>query len=125
LAFSLYLVAFVSIGWALLISPINASVASGERERATILIASWLVWTVLVAVLVYGSVKMWRWVFWAYLLLLAAQIVLAIRGPNTSTDAMMSDLIAGLISTVLLTASIVGLVRFGPRAMKTEPAAHD
>jgi hypothetical protein len=130
LGLSGYFIAFAVIGWVFLVSPISSALAGANQRRASILVVSWLLWTILVALLAYGSVKKWRWAFWAYLVLLTALVAAAISGPNTTSIALVSDIVTGGAGAVLLVASIVGLVRFGPWAMKkvsapTEIAAPD
>jgi hypothetical protein len=119
---SAYFVVFVLIGWVLLISPISAGLATGNQSRAEVLIASWSLWTMLVALMTYGSFMKWRWAFWGYLLLLVGLIAASIRGPNTSTVALIWDLGTGITALALLTVSIVGLFRFGPWALKKASA---
>lgn len=116
-----YLIAFVVVGWILLIPPIAAALQSGNQFRAWVLVSSWLIWTGLVAMLAWGSVRRWRWAFWAYLVLFAFLVFASVRGPNQTAVALASDLITGLLAAALLCASLVGLVRFGPWAMKRMP----
>lgn len=109
---------FWFVAWVLALPVIGSAIATGQRLRATAVLSSLGLWTAVFALLTYGSLRRWRWTFWAYLLLLGSVVVLAIRGPNQTAVALFSDLISGLIAAVLLVASVVGLVRFGPWAMK-------
>lgn len=114
-----YFLIFWGIAWVFAWPAISRYLATGQRNGAIVLITTFTVWTIAFALLAYGSLKRWRWAFWAYLPLLGLVVVAAIRGPNRTTDQLFSDLISGLIAAALLIASLVGLVRFGPWAMKT------
>jgi len=109
-----YVIAFVLVGWIQLIQPITSAAGSGHAFRAWVLVSSWSIWTGMAGVLTLGSIRKWRWAFWAYLVFLALSVIASIRGPNGTTVALVSDLISGLLATILLGAAVVGLVRFGP-----------
>jgi hypothetical protein len=113
-----YFVAFAAVGAILLVPPIKIALSTGHQLRATILISSWLVWILLIALLTYGSLKRWLWAFWVYLLLLIGVVLFSVSGSQTTGIALFSDVITGLIAAALLIASLVGLARFGPWAMK-------
>jgi hypothetical protein len=67
------------------------------------------------ALLAYGSLKRWRWAFWGYLVLFGIMVLSAFQdGVMRTTFELFSD----PIGAVLLVASAIGLVRFGPWAMK-------
>jgi len=119
-----YVIAFVLVGWILLIHPITASAGGGDPFRAWVLVSSWSIWTGLAGVLALGSIRKWRWAFWAYLIFLAFSVIASIRGPNATTVALVSDLISGVLGAVLLGVAVVGLVRFGPWAMTREVPIH-
>jgi hypothetical protein len=112
-----YLIAFVLVGWILLIRPITSAAASSDAFRAWVLVSSWSIWTVLAGVLTLGSIRKWRWAFWGYLAFLTFGVIGSIRGPNATTVAFASDLVSGLLAAVLLAAAVVGRIRFGPWAM--------
>jgi len=101
--------------------------ATGHQFRAWLTLLVLGLWTVIFALLTYGALKGWRWVFWVFLLLLALAVIASIPGPNQTPVLVLFNLIAGLIAAVLFIASAVGLVRFGPWAMKkssSEPDDH-
>ena len=115
---SAYFIVFTVVGWVLLTPPITASFTKGERVRAEVLILSWLMWSTFTLLLTYGSVRRWRWTFWLCQLLLAGFLVLSIRGPNQTTAALITNVTNGLAEALLLVLSALGLLRYGPWAMK-------
>src|SRR5438132_14114133 len=118
IALPAYFIVVAVIGWALLTPAITTSLATGERARGIVLIISLLLWSLLTAVLTYGSARRWRWTFWLYLVLLAWLLVISIRAPNPTTPALIDNLLNGLVEAALLVGSVVGLVRYGPWAMR-------
>jgi hypothetical protein len=57
------------------------------------------------AFLTYGSLKRWRWVFWAYVLLLGGFVISALQFPSQSTLALLVDVISGVVGAVLFVVS--------------------
>ena len=112
--------AYFIIGTAVAVAPaelraIGIQIATGRKNLALMDIATLAVWIFVVALLTYGSLRKWRWSFWIYLVLLGLLGVSAVQdGILRTTLELFSDPIGAL----LLVASIVGLVRFGPWAMK-------
>jgi quinol-cytochrome oxidoreductase complex cytochrome b subunit len=110
--------AFFNIGWigvcVLEIPSISKSLATGEKAKAVVLIASLTAWVLVSALLTYGSWKRWRWAFWAYVLLLVGFVLgdawAGFREP-------LVGLLADGLAAFLLALSVVGLVRFGPWAV--------
>ena len=122
IGFAFYLIVFILVGWILLVRPISSAVTGGDTFRAWVLASSWTVWTLIGGLLTLGSIRTWRWAFWAYLGFLVFIILASVIGPNRTTIAVLSALIYGGIAVVLLTVAVIGLVRFGPWAMtKVEP----
>lgn len=112
-------ITFVVYGWILLVRPIGSFFQAGDSFRSWVLISAWLLWTAIAAILCLGAVRKWRWTFWAYLLFLVFLIISSVRGPNTTSFALASAVVTSAIALPLLAMSIVGLVRFGPWAMKS------
>jgi hypothetical protein len=77
------------------------------------------------AFLTYGSLKRWRWVFWAYVLLLGGFVISALQFPSQSTLALLVDVISGVVGAVLFVVSLIGLIRFGLWGMKKAAAPLD
>jgi len=76
--------------------------------------------TIILALLTYGSLKLWRWAFWAYLVLLVSFDAMVIQ------DRLFQSLYQTFFSAVglvLSVASLIGLVRFGLWAMKKATVA--
>ena len=113
-----FVTAFTLLGWISLVRPIASAFEAGDSARGWVYISSWLVWTFIATVLCLGSLWRWRWAFWADLAFLVFIVIASVRGPVTSVGALAWDIVIGLIAVGLLCAWIIGLVRFGPWAMK-------
>ena len=109
---------FWFVAWVLALPVIGSAIATGQRLRATAVLSSLGLWTAVFALLTYGGLEE-----------MALDVLGVPSAPrlgcspgdsrsNQTAVALFSDLISGLIAAVLLVASVVGLVRFGPWAMK-------
>lgn len=91
--------------------------ATGQNSGAWVVITASAVVTILIALLTYGSVRKWRWSFWGYLVLLGLAAVSLIQYGRPRSAL---DLFSDAFGAVLLAASLIALVRFGPWAMTTK-----
>lgn len=112
---SVYFIVEWIVAWPQLWATIGTFRATGRTSGAAVVITSSALVTILIALLTYGSSRKWRWSFWGYLVLLGLVAVSLIEygRPRSALD-VFSD----AFGAVLLAASLIALVRFGPWAMK-------
>jgi hypothetical protein len=111
--------AYFNMGWvvacALAWPTISKPLATGQRLGAVIIIAAIAPLSIIFALLTYGSMRRWRWDLWAYLVLLVSFDAMVIQDRLFQSTY---QIFFGAVGLVLLVASLIGLIRFGPWAMK-------
>ena len=112
---SAYFIVEWIVAWPQLWATIGTFRATGQTSGAAVVITASALVTILIALLTYGSSRKWRWSFWGYLVLLGFFAVSLIEygRPRSALD-VFSD----AIGAVLLAASLIAVVGFGPWAMK-------
>ncbi len=92
-----------------------------DTAATAAVVSSWIVVIVIAAIEVIaalGSYLGWRWMFWAVLVLLGVSAIVAIAFPNTSPIPGWVPAIESIAAFALFIWMLIGLIRFGPWAMK-------
>jgi hypothetical protein len=113
---SYFLIAVLG-GWLQIAPTLNRLLVMHQAYAAMGPIVAYAALTLIVIVLLLGSIRTLRWSFWGYVVLLALFAVSAIgRGPLRTPFEWFLD----PVGLVLLVLSLIGLLRFGPWALKGE-----
>ncbi len=84
-------------------------------------LSTWIMVVVIAAIQVVaalGSYLGWRWMFWAALLMLGVGAIVAIAFPDTAPIPRWVPAIDSIAAFALFIWMLIGLIRFGPWAMR-------
>jgi hypothetical protein len=93
--------------------------ASGERRPALafVIVGTLVFWGVILSLLSYAAVRTWRWGFWAYVVLLAAGVIVSGASLIQTRNNLIGAAVPGFVALILLGAAAYGWARFGPWAL--------
>jgi len=92
-----------------------------DTAATAAVVSTWIVVIVIAAIEVIaalGSYLGWRWMFWAALVLLGVGAIVPIAFPDTAPIPRWVSAIESIAAFALFIWMLIGLIRFGPWAMK-------
>jgi len=113
----IYFIIVLIVAWTAALPAVHGFLDSGQLPQAVIEIAILTVTTVATAVLAYGSLRTWRWVFWLFLIALTFSALFLIQNAIFHSTR---NLRSNVVGTLLLIACVVSVVIYGPWAMRKE-----
>jgi hypothetical protein len=115
IALPAYSIIWLCIAWVQELPAIISFLATQRGFRAIFALSILILLSAAFALLAYGSIRRWRWAFWGYIFLLVWFAETAVQFGLFRTTY---ELFADATVAILLIASVIGLVRRGPWAMK-------
>ncbi len=92
-----------------------------DTAATAAVVSTWIVVIAIAAIEVVaalGSYLGWRWMFWAALVFLGVGAIVAIAFPDTAPIPRWAPAIASIAAFALFIWMLIGLIKFGPWAMK-------
>jgi hypothetical protein len=92
-----------------------------DTAATAAVVSTWIAVIVIAAIEVIaalGSYLGWWWMFWAALVLLGVGAIVAIAFPDTAPIPRWAPAIESIAAFALFIWMLIGLIRFGPWAMK-------